>query len=92
MTDYVHHFDTCELCEEPCLREERALVHPLIAHRQCLLRSTVGGIGHLIGHDYWCTERHDPDAGLTYRQSAILVAVYVAVVGVDAAVNQGHHD
>jgi hypothetical protein len=42
----------------------------------------MGGIGHLIAHDYWCGgERSDPDAGLTYYQSAQLVDAYVQVVG-----------
>jgi hypothetical protein len=42
----------------------------------------MGGIGHLIAHAYWCFERGDPDAGLTYRQSALLVDTYVTAVGV----------
>lgn len=54
---------------------------PQRTHRSCMLREVTGGIGHLIAHDYWCTQRHDPDAGLTRRQSALLVDVYVAVVG-----------
>lgn len=75
---------SCELCGEPVLVP--APVRPLIAHRECLLREVVGGIGHLIAHDYWCTERHDPDAGLTYRQSAKLVDAYVATVGTERTV------
>lgn len=51
------------------------------AHRECLLREVMGGIGHLIAHDHWCTEKQDPDAGLTYRQSAKLVDAYVSAVG-----------
>ena len=42
---------------------------PRIVHWQCMLREVTGGIGHLIAHYYWCgAPRHDPDAGLTYRQ------------------------
>ena len=53
-----------------------------ITHWQCSLRSVTGGIGHLIAHDYWCgAPRHDPDAGLTYRQSALLAAAWMRIVG-----------
>ena len=58
-------------------------------HRECNLRAVMGGIGHLIAHAYWCVERSDPDAGLTYRQSALLVDAFVAVVGVDEAARRG---
>lgn len=81
--------DQCELCGEVCHRQDRALVSPLVAHRECLLREGIGGIGHLIAHDYWCTQRHDPDAGLTYRQSALLVDAFVTVVGVEESVRRG---
>jgi hypothetical protein len=61
------------------------------AHRECLLRSVLGGIGHLIAHDYWCTQRNDPDAGLTYRQSALLTAAWTEIVSIDQVeiVHQG---
>lgn len=58
---------------------------PQPAHRSCMLREVIGGIGHLIAHDYWCTQMHDPDAGLTRRQSALLVQEYVRVLGVEKA-------
>jgi hypothetical protein len=76
--------DCCILCDEPLSpRDDEG------AHRECSLRSVIGGIGHLIAHDYWCTERHDPDAGLTYRHSALLVDAFVAVIGVDEAARRG---
>lgn len=56
-----------------------------VAHQECMLREVLGGIGHLIAHEYWCKEKHDPDAGLTRRQSSLLVDAYVRAVGVDAA-------
>lgn len=71
----------CQLCGASL----DSLFDDEVMHRECSLRSVMGGIGHLIAHDYWCTERHDPDAGLTYRQSALLVDVFVMVVGVDEA-------
>lgn len=43
-------------------------------HRECSLRSVLGGIGHHLDHAYWCKEKHDPDAGMTFRQSAKAVA------------------
>jgi hypothetical protein len=46
---------------------------PQPVHRECSLRSVLGGIGHHISHDYWCSEMKDPDAGGSYRQSALLV-------------------
>jgi hypothetical protein len=67
--------------------------HQINAHRECLLRDAIGGIGHLIAHEFWCVLRHDPDAGFTYRQSALLVAASVHVLGIDAAVERSsHHD
>jgi hypothetical protein len=56
-----------------------------LTHRECSLREVTGGIGHLIAHEYWCgAPRHDPDAGLTRRQSSLLVARWFEVVGPDA--------
>jgi hypothetical protein len=77
----------CPLCKEPVLGE--ASMDPLWVdgvprpvHWQCMLRSVLGGIGHLIAHDHWCgAPRHDPDAGLTYRQSSLLAAEWQRVVG-----------
>src|SRR6185295_13119808 len=76
----LHDNAMCPMCNEPVWGD--AAHEPLytedgprIVHWQCMLRSVLGGIGHLVAHDYWCGEpRHDPDAGLTYRQSALLAA------------------
>lgn len=43
------------------------------AHKECLLRSVTGGIGHYRDHQFWCREKGDPDGGLTYRDSALQV-------------------
>jgi len=74
----------CELCGEPCDEpfEGTPLMH---THRECGLRSVVGGIGHLVAHGYWCVQKGDPDAGMTYRQSALLVDAYVHIVGIEQA-------
>lgn len=47
------------------------------AHRECLLRSVLGGIGHLTAHEYWCLQQHDPDMGMNYRESALAVDQWV---------------
>lgn len=74
----------CLLCGEPitdhpstCARIGN-LVNDVfeqrLAHRECMVRSVTGGIGHLENHAYWCVKMGDPDGGRTYRQSALEVA------------------
>ena len=55
------------------------------AHDDSALRQVLGGIGHLIAHEYWCLQKNDPDAGLTYRQSALLVYQWVHIVGLETS-------
>jgi hypothetical protein len=81
----------CLLCEEPIGDTEftdpiGTPEGPRLAHRICMLRDVIGGIGHLIAHPYWCDERNDPDAGLSRYQSARLVQTWVEVVGTPAEV------
>ena len=85
--------DSCPMCDEPVVpggdispSSLFTAEGPQRVHRSCMLREVVGGIGHLIAHDYWCVKHHDPDAGLTRRQSALLVDVYAAVVGIEQTV------
>ena len=77
------------MCNEPVATDDTVTLYtedgPRQAHRECMLRDVLGGIGHLIAHEYWCTQRHDPDAGLTRRQSALLVHAYTLFVGIDQA-------
>lgn len=77
----------CVLCDEP-MGYETSTSSIQYMHRACSLRSVVGGIGHLIAHDYWCIDKRDPDAGLTYRQSALIVDTFVTVVGVEDSVGR----
>lgn len=70
----------CALCSEPLGQEPSASLAESM-HRVCLLRSTVGGIGHLLAHDYFCVQQRDPDAGLDFRTSALLVDELVARKG-----------
>lgn len=43
------------------------------AHAECGLREVAGGIGHHLDHEHWCEQLHDPDGGLSYRESAACV-------------------
>jgi hypothetical protein len=42
-------------------------------HRECGMREVLGGIGHLMDHHTWCQIVGDPDAGRSYRESALEV-------------------
>ena len=83
--------EDCVYCDEPLHGDVAAgtigtMEGPRHGHWQCALREVIGGIGHLIAHSFWCLgNMKDPDAGLTRRQSALLVAEYVRVVGVEEA-------
>jgi len=59
------------------------------AHNECALRSAVGGIGHLLDHERWCITEGDPDAGHSYRESALQVHAWVRDHGIKAAVERG---
>lgn len=59
------------MVEAPDMAEVR------LVHRECMLRSVMGGIGHLEDHDFWCEQMHDPDGGLSYRESALKVAKFM---------------
>ena len=52
-------------------------------HRECMLRSVCGGIGHLLDHHRYCVVDGDPDAGLGYRQSSLCVNALMDRFGVD---------
>lgn len=74
----------CYLCDEPILpSEDRADIN-IDAHRECSLRSVLGGIGHLIDHAHFC-RGVGPDAALDYRTSALMVDVWVSRKGLAAA-------
>jgi len=53
-------------------------------HRECALRSTLGGIGHLEDHHFWCVIMGDPDGGRTKRYSALEVWAWVNAHGIPA--------
>jgi hypothetical protein len=70
--------ESCPLCDAWSNSDE--------AHRECLLREAVGGVGHVLDHSLWCVVRSDPDAGLAKRHSARCVALLVDLFGADAVV------
>lgn len=69
----------CVLCYETITdgQESRPINDGMFAHRECLLRSVLGGIGHLENHEMYCIGMRDPDGGRTYRQSALEVDEWV---------------
>lgn len=85
--------DVCLLCDEPIgpvpvtesdqtwAPTEALRVGPGAAHRACLLREVMGGIGHLTDHAYWCRLKEDPDGGLSRLESALAVWDLVAGTG-----------
>lgn len=75
----------CADCLEPILPgEDKADIITMDVHRECALRSVIGGIGHLIDHAHFC-KGVGPDAGLDRRTSALLVDVWIHRKGVEAA-------
>jgi hypothetical protein len=66
----------CIHCRLHFLPDDNGAVMPsgVAVHRECSLRTVQGGIGHLVNHDRYCADPAlGPDAGLTYRASALLV-------------------
>lgn len=75
----------CAHCAEPILPgEDRADIITMNAHRECALRSVLGGIGHLIDHAHFCGSKLGPDAGLDYRTSVLMVDLLVHRKGLEA--------
>jgi len=75
----------CIYCDEECDpnpdRVVGTMMGPRYFHQECALREVLGGIGHQIAHEFWCTRMHDPDAGLTRRQSSLMVAFMYEMLG-----------
>jgi hypothetical protein len=76
----------CAFCDEAIGGDDRgsfigAEDGPAPMHRECSLRSVRGGIGHLTDHAYWCGQKHDPDGGLSRRESALRVWNWVIDYG-----------
>lgn len=77
-TDDLPHVDTpvgsvCFQCEEPIREGDGGGTYEsgLVVHKECNLRSVMGGIGHLVDHARYCAT--DTDAGLGRRVSSKMV-------------------
>jgi hypothetical protein len=70
----------CMHCREPFRDGDNGAVMPtgFAQHRECALRSVTGGIGHHVDHGRYCHGEAGPDAGLSFRASALLVWRHVA--------------
>lgn len=81
----VNGWGLCVLCDEDITEHDDWIpLNPAQnSHRECSLREVMGGIGHHLGHEYWCRQQHDTDAGLTRRQSAKMVVALIDVLGID---------
>ena len=62
----------CSLCAEPMGGELSSSAIQQI-HHACSYRSVAGGIGHHLDHAHFCITKRDPDAGVSFRTSALLV-------------------
>lgn len=68
--------ERCMHCREQIAEGDNGAVMPFghfVQHRECSLRSVMGGIGHHIDHARYCAGEFGTDAGLSYRRSALLV-------------------
>jgi hypothetical protein len=85
VSDVEHQRRLCLLCDED-MEAERSASLVCEMHSACALRNVLGGIGHLLAHEYFCggPATAGPDAGMDYRTSALLVELYVKRVGLDA--------
>jgi hypothetical protein len=65
----------CMFCRELFRDGDSGAIMPtgFAQHRECSLRSVMGGIGHRVDHARYCRGPLGTDGGLTYRQSAWLV-------------------
>ncbi len=74
--------DACGYCEEPIRDGDQGVLQVFVRtdgadrrpiHKECMLRQVLGGYGHHMDHAYWCGQMHDPDGGLSRRESSLRV-------------------
>lgn len=65
----------CVHCGEPFAEGDNGAIMPtgFAEHRECGYRGVMGGIGHHVDHARYCRGELGTDAGLSRRQSALLV-------------------
>jgi hypothetical protein len=70
--------NTCVWCAEAIAEGDNGRIAPMgyTEHRECSLRQVMGGIGHLVDHPRYCRGALGTDAGLSHRDSALLVWEY----------------
>lgn len=70
---------TCMYCRELFQEGDNGAIMPngFAQHRECGYRAVMGGIGHFVDHTFFCRSELGPDAGLSYRTSALLVWNFV---------------
>lgn len=85
--------EDCLLCDEPIVASDRGLMMTgerggrwslLPIHRECELRSVIGGIEHLTAGPHAVGSCYE-GATLTYRQSALQAWDWVQQHGIEAA-------
>lgn len=83
--------ELCINCEEPIEEDQQGtfiyaiedgVMTPKPSHKECSLRSVLGGIGHMKGLCTCNGGNTDPDENLSYRTSALLVWEWVRDHGV----------
>lgn len=68
----------CTYCGEHfALGDNGAALGATIVHRECHLRVVLGGAGHHVDHARFCGELGDPDGGLSFRKSSLLVWAHI---------------
>ena len=67
--------EKCMFCLVPVREGDQGLVNyaGVPQHRECGMRSALGGIGHQVDHEHYCEGELGTDAGLSYRDSSLLV-------------------
>jgi hypothetical protein len=67
--------ERCVYCHDAIEADDSGAIMPngFVQHRECSLRSALGGIGHMVDHARYCRSELGTDAGLSYRQSSRLV-------------------
>jgi predicted RNA-binding Zn-ribbon protein involved in translation (DUF1610 family) len=65
----------CMNCGEEIMEGDQGVrfINGPYQHRECGLRNVMGGIGHHVNHAKYCHGPLGTDAGLSYRDSALLV-------------------
>jgi hypothetical protein len=70
--------NVCAWCQQAVEAGDNGRISPMgfTEHRECSLRNVMGGIGHLVDHERYCRGELGTDAGLTRRDSSLLVWEY----------------